>query len=58
MGSFASMVRTTEYIYELGFQLNRYGYASAVAIIGAILVFIINYAVHRLVRPVNDGSAT
>ncbi len=46
------------YMYELGFQLNRYGYASAVAIIGAILVFTINYAVHRLVRPVNGGSAT
>ncbi|MDK4701962.1 sugar ABC transporter permease [Rhizobium sp. CNPSo 4062] len=46
------------YMYELGFQLNRYGYASAVAIIGAILVFIINYAVHRLVRPVNEGSAS
>ncbi|AGB75023.1 MULTISPECIES: carbohydrate ABC transporter permease [Rhizobium] len=46
------------YMYELGFQLNRYGYASAVAIIGAILVFTINYAVHRLVRPVNGGSAS
>lgn len=46
------------YMYELGFQLNRYGYASAVAIIGAILVFAINYAVHRLVRPVNEGSAS
>ena len=46
------------YMYELGFQLNRYGYASAVAIIGAILVFTINYAVHRLVRPVNEGSAS
>ena len=46
------------YMYELGFQLNRYGYASAVAIIGAILVFIINYAVHRLVQPVNEGSAS
>lgn len=46
------------YMYELGFQLNRYGYASAVAIIGAILVFTINYAVHRLVRPVDGGSAS
>ena len=46
------------YMYELGFQLNRYGYASAVTIIGAILVFTINYAVHRLVRPVNEGSAS
>jgi len=46
------------YMYELGFQLNRYGYASAVAIIGAILVFTINYAVHRLVRPVKEGSAS
>ncbi len=46
------------YMYELGFQLNRYGYASAVAIIGAVLVFMINYAVHRLVRPLNEGSAS
>ncbi len=53
----ATLVPNT-YMYELGFQLNRYGYASAVAIIGAILVFIINYAVHRLVRPVNEGSAS
>ena len=46
------------YMYELGFQLNHYGYASAVAIIGAVLVFMINYAVHRLVRPLNEGSAS
>ncbi len=46
------------YMYELGFQLNRYGYASAVAIIGAVLVFMINYAVHRLVRPLNEGSTS
>ncbi len=46
------------YMYELGFQLNRYGYASAVAIIGAVLVFMINYAVHRLVRPLNEGGAS
>ncbi len=35
------------YMYELGFQLNRYGYAAAVAIIGAILVFAVNFAIHR-----------
>ncbi|WP_116134427.1 carbohydrate ABC transporter permease [Tropicimonas sp. IMCC34043] len=42
------------YMYELGFQLGRYGYAASVAIIGAILIFIVNYAVHRFVRPA-DG---
>lgn len=39
------------YMYQLGFQLSRYGYAAAVAIIGAILIFIVNFAVHRFVRP-------
>ena len=34
------------YMYQLGFQLNRYGYAASVAIIGAILVFAVNLAVH------------
>ncbi|MBO0661108.1 sugar ABC transporter permease [Jiella sp. MQZ9-1] len=45
------------YMYQLGFQLNRYGYGAAVAIVGAVLVFIVNYAVHRLVRPVG-GKGT
>ena len=44
------------YMYELGFHLNRYGYAAAVAIIGAMLVFAVNYAIHRLVRPAH-GTA-
>jgi raffinose/stachyose/melibiose transport system permease protein len=35
------------YMYVLGFQLNRYGYAAAVAIIGAILVFAVNFAIHQ-----------
>jgi raffinose/stachyose/melibiose transport system permease protein len=37
-------------MYQLGFQLNRYGYAAAVAIIGAILVFAVNVAIHQLMR--------
>lgn len=44
------------YMYQLGFQLNRYGYAAAVAIIGAILIFIVNYAIHRLVRPLDKAA--
>ena len=44
------------YMYELGFHLNRYGYAAAVAIIGALLVFAVNYAIHRLVRPIDKVS--
>lgn len=35
------------YMYQLGFDLGRYGYASAVAVIGAILVFVVNGAIHR-----------
>lgn len=42
------------YMYELGFQLNRYGYAAAVAIVGAALVFAVNYAIHRLMRERGD----
>ena len=38
------------YMYELGFQLNRFGYAAAVAIIGAILVFVVNFAIHQGMR--------
>jgi raffinose/stachyose/melibiose transport system permease protein len=45
------------YMYELGFHLNRYGYAASVAIIGALLVFAVNYAIHRLVRPMDKASA-
>ncbi|WP_237154771.1 carbohydrate ABC transporter permease [Oryzibacter oryziterrae] len=44
------------YMYQLGFQLNRFGYAAAVAIIGAILIFTVNYAIHRLVRPADEGA--
>jgi len=46
------------YMYQLGFQLNRYGYGAAVAIVGAVLVFLVNYAVHRLVRPVGEKGAS
>lgn len=44
------------YMYELGFQLNRYGYAAAVAIIGAILVFAVNFIIHQGMRRL-DRSA-
>ncbi|MBE3639639.1 carbohydrate ABC transporter permease [Mangrovicoccus algicola] len=43
------------YMYDLGFQLSRYGYGATVAIIGAILVFAVNYAVHRFLKP-RDGA--
>ena len=44
------------YMYQLGFELNRFGYAAAVAIIGAILIFIVNYAIHRFVRAADEGE--
>jgi raffinose/stachyose/melibiose transport system permease protein len=44
------------YMYQLGFQLNRFGYAASVAIIGAVLIFAVNYAIHRLVRPAYEGG--
>jgi raffinose/stachyose/melibiose transport system permease protein len=43
------------YMYQLGFQLNRFGYAAAVAIIGAVLVFVVNAAIHLLMRR-TDGK--
>jgi raffinose/stachyose/melibiose transport system permease protein len=46
------------YMYELGFHLNRFGYAAAVAIIGAILVFAVNYAIHRFIRPAYGTTAS
>jgi len=44
------------YMYELGFQLNRYGYAATVAIIGAILVFAVNFAIHTGMRRFDRSS--
>lgn len=44
------------YMYDLGFHLNRFGYAACVAIIGALLVFAVNYAIHRLIRPAKEVS--
>ena len=43
------------YMYELGFHLNRFGYAAAVAIVGAALVFAVNFAIHRLMRDRADS---
>jgi raffinose/stachyose/melibiose transport system permease protein len=45
------------YMYELGFQLNRFGYAAAVAIIGAILVFAVNFAIHQGMRRIDRSAA-
>jgi len=45
------------YMYQLGFELNRFGYAAAVAIIGAVLIFTVNYLIHRFVRPAGEGRA-
>ena|SRR5581483_4043190 len=44
------------YMYQLGFELSRFGYAAAVAIIGAVLIFIVNYAIHRFVRAADEGE--
>jgi raffinose/stachyose/melibiose transport system permease protein len=44
------------YMYQLGFQLNRYGYAAAVAIIGAILVFAVNLAIHQGMKRLDKGA--
>src|SRR4029079_18514656 len=44
------------YMYELGFQLSRFGYAAAVAIIGAILVFVVNLAIHQGIRRFDRSS--
>ena len=44
------------YMYQLGFQLNRFGYASAVAIIGALLVFAVNIAIHQTMRRLDKVS--
>lgn len=38
------------YMYQLGFQLNRYGYAAAVALIGAVLIFAVNYVIHQVMK--------
>jgi raffinose/stachyose/melibiose transport system permease protein len=44
------------YMYQLGFQLNRFGYAAAVAIIGAILVFAVNLVIHQTIRRLDKVS--
>ncbi len=45
------------YMYQLGFELNRFGAAAAIAIVGAILTFVINYAIHRFVGSQHKGLA-
>jgi raffinose/stachyose/melibiose transport system permease protein len=44
------------YMYQLGFDLSRFGYAAAVAIVGAVLILIVNYAIHRFVRAADEGA--
>jgi raffinose/stachyose/melibiose transport system permease protein len=44
-------------MYQLGFELNRFGAAAAIAIVGAALSLIINYAIHRFVGSQNKGVA-
>jgi len=46
------------YMYQLGFELSRFGYAAAVALIGAILIFAVNYAIHRFVRARDEGAGS
>ncbi len=41
---------TNIYMYQQGFDLRHFGYASAVAIVGMVLVFIINGLVHFAIR--------
>lgn len=43
-------------MYQLGFQLSRYGYAAAVAIVGAVLIFAVNFAIHRFMRSADEVS--
>ena len=44
------------YMYQLGFQLNRFGYAAAVALIGAVLVFAVNFVIHQTMRRIDKVS--
>ena len=44
------------YMYELGFLLNRFGYAAAVAIVGAILVVGVNLAIHQVMTRLDKVS--
>ncbi len=45
------------YMYQLGFQLNRFGYAAAVAIIGAILVFAVNFVIHQVMTRLDRANS-
>jgi len=44
------------YMYQLGFQLNRFGYAAAVALIGAVLVFVVNFVIHQTMQRLDRGQ--
>ncbi|EXU77097.1 carbohydrate ABC transporter permease [Erwinia mallotivora] len=45
-----STLVTNLYMYQQGFDLRHYGYASAVAIVGMLLVFTINSIIHFAIR--------
>jgi len=49
-GPGTSTLVTNIYMYQQGFDLRHFGYASAVAIVGMVLVFIINGLVHFAIR--------
>ncbi|MEW5291692.1 sugar ABC transporter permease [Erwinia papayae] len=49
-GPGTSTLVTNLYMYQQGFDLRHYGYASAVAIVGMLLVFAINSIIHFAIR--------
>ncbi|AUG99885.1 sugar ABC transporter permease [Pectobacteriaceae bacterium CE70] len=49
-GPGTSTLVTNIYMYQQGFDLHHFGYASAVAIIGMVMVFILNGLIHLVLR--------
>ncbi|MGC6388836.1 carbohydrate ABC transporter permease [Ewingella sp. S1.OA.A_B6] len=49
-GPGTSTLVTNIYMYQQGFDLRHFGYASAVAIIGMVMVFILNGLIHLALR--------
>lgn len=49
-GPGTSTLVTNIYMYQQGFDLRHFGYASAVAIIGMVMVFILNGFIHLALR--------
>ena len=52
-GPGTATIVTNIYMYENGFQSNRFGYAAAVALIGMVLVFAVNGAIQFAFRDRN-----